>query len=209
MIKNENFCDLDMKLNNKFMCLKKQIFTIDNYLLIPIREIDIQNIRKWRNDQLDVLRQENPITKNEQIQYYNNVIKKSFSEKMPDMILFSFMLDNLCVGYGGLVHINWDSKIAEVSFIVDTIRSKNENIYEKDFSIFLKLIKMVSFHELNFKKIFTETYDIRKKHIEILENSGFNLEYKSLKQKKIHNKLVDVLIHSCILDSSHKRFQLL
>ena len=209
MIKNENFCDLDMKLNNKFTCLKKQIFTIDNYLLIPIREIDIQNIRKWRNDQLDILRQENPITKNEQIQYYNNVIKKSFSKEMPDMILFSFMLDNLCVGYGGLVHINWDSKIAEVSFIVDTIRSKNENIYEKDFSIFLKLIKMVSFHELNFKKIFTETYDIRKKHIEILENSGFNLEYKSLKQKKIHNKLVDVLIHSCILDSSHKRFQLL
>lgn len=200
-----------MKLNNKFTCLKKQIFTIDNYLLIPIREIDIQNIRKWRNDQMDVLRQENPITKNEQIQYYNNVIKNSFLEKMPDMVLFSFMLDNLCIGYGGLVHINWNSKMAEVSFIVDTIRSKNENIYEKDFSIFLKLIKMVSFHELNFKKIFTETYNIRKKHIEILKKSGFKLEYKSLKQKKIHNKLVDVLIHSCILDSysSHKSFQLL
>jgi len=120
------------------------------------------------------------------------------------------MLDNLCVGYGGLVHINWDSKIAEVSFIVDTIRSKNENIYEKDFSIFLKLIKMVSFEELNFKKIFTETYDIRKKHIEILENSGFNLEYTGLKQKKIHNKLIDVLIHSCTSDSYsiHKNFQL-
>jgi len=55
MIKNENFCNLDMKLNNKFRCLTKQIFTNDNYLLVPIREIDIQNIRKWRNDQLDVL----------------------------------------------------------------------------------------------------------------------------------------------------------
>jgi len=209
MIKNENFCDLDMKLNNKFTCLKKQIFTIDNYLLIPIREIDIQNIRKWRNDQLDVLRQKNPITMNEQIQYYNNVIKKSFLEQRPDMILFSFILDNLCIGYGGLVHINWNSKVAEVSFMVDTVRSTNENIYEKDFSVFLKLIKMISFHELNFKKIFTETYDIRKKHIEILENAGFKLECRSLKQKKIHNKLVDILTHSYILDSNHKSFELL
>ena len=37
MIKNENFCDLDMKLNNKFTCLKKQIFT--NLRLVTVTTV--------------------------------------------------------------------------------------------------------------------------------------------------------------------------
>ena len=91
----------------------------NGYEIRPIRKNDIQKIKRWRNEQIDVLRQDRQITTVEQNEYYENSIKKSFLMKKPKMILFSLLLSNKCIGYGGFMHINWAKNLAELSFILD------------------------------------------------------------------------------------------
>jgi len=107
----------------KYSFLPGKKYCLNKYSLVPLRERDVESIRKWRNEQIDILRQNKPLTKDEQSKYYHQVIKKSFYEKKPKIILFSFLIKNACIGYGGFVHIDWDSKKAELSFILDTNRT--------------------------------------------------------------------------------------
>ena len=181
---------------NSYNCLPIQELKLNNYSITPIRYIDIQEIRRWRNEQIDVLRQEKIITPEQQTQYYESVIKKSFFEYQPIIILFSFFLEKDCVGYGGLTNINWKLKNAELSFICETKRSKKTDLYQKDFSVFLKLIKQLSFEHLKFVKLYTETYDIRDNHIKILEEHEFILTSTLIKNKPIRKEWINVLFHS-------------
>ena len=181
---------------NSYNCLPIQELKLNNYSITPIRYIDIQEIRRWRNEQIDVLRQEKIITPEQQTQYYESVIKKSFFEHQPTIILFSFFLEKDCVGYGGLTNINWKLKNAELSFICETKRSKKTDLYQKDFSVFLKLIKQLSFEYLKFVKLYTETYDIRDNHIKILEAHEFILTSTLIKNKPIRKERINVLFHS-------------
>ena len=181
---------------NSYNCLPIQELKFNNYSITPIRYIDIQEIRRWRNEQIDVLRQEKIITPEQQTQYYESVIKKSFFEHQPTIILFSFFLEKDCVGYGGLTNINWKLKNAELSFICETKRSKKTDLYQKDFSVFLKLIKQLSFEHLKFVKLYTETYDIRDNHIKILEEHEFILTSTLIKNKPIRKERINVLFHS-------------
>ena len=66
-----------MKLK-KYPFLNHNEIFLQKYSLIPLRKRDIQNIRKWRNEQINVLRQKIPLTKEDQSTYYNNTIKQSF-----------------------------------------------------------------------------------------------------------------------------------
>ena len=47
---------------------------------------------------------------------------------MKKSVLFNYLHNGKCIGYGGLVHINWIDKNAEVSFIMDT--ELEENYFE-------------------------------------------------------------------------------
>ena len=181
---------------NKYNCLDIEKFSLNDYTLIPIRQEDIQSIRNWRNQQMDVLRQKKPISENEQEQYYKKTIKKDFYENEPEQILFSFLLKNKCIGYGGLVHIDWERKIAELSFLNETSRAKNLELYFEDFSKFLKIIFKIVFYNLKFNELVTETYNIRPKTIEILEMFGFKKKNTLKNHVKIDGKLIDSLIFS-------------
>ena len=181
---------------NRYQCLKKQQFLLDNYELVPIRKEDIQKIKDWRNAQIEILRQEKPITEGEQIDYYNNVLKKIFYQKNPEQVLFSFLLQGKCIGYGGLVHINWNLKKGEISFLLDDKRIGNLEQYQMEFDIFLRLITDIAFNELKFNQIFTETFDIRPKHILTLEKFGFKFEKRNKEHILINGKYVDSLMHS-------------
>ena len=185
--------------NKKYSFLASNKFCLDEYCLIPLMEQEMELIRKWRNEQIDYLRQNKPLTKDEQSKYYHQVIKKSFYEKKPKIILFSFLINNACIGYGGFVHIDWDSKKAELSFILDTNRTKEPRIYKKEFSIFLKIILNIGFKQILFNKIFTETFDIRPDTILILEKTGFVLENKLLSKNYINDSYVDSLFHRVLI----------
>ena len=165
------------------------------YCLVPLREEDMELIMKWRNEQIDVLRQKKPLTKDQQHNYFNQVVMKSFSDDKPDCVLFSFLINSVCIGYGGLVHIDRKSKTAELSFLVDTNHYTNKNLYKSDFNSFLTLISEIVFEELKLKKLFTETYDFRLHHIEILEKFGFKEEKRIKNSVEINGKNVDSVFH--------------
>ncbi len=178
-----------------FKALNNNNFVFDSYNVVPYREKDKLKIKEWRNQQMDVLRQKYPLTDNDQINYYNNYILPSFSEVEPCIMLFSFLENDACIGYGGLTNIDWESKRIELSFLVDPQRIESKGLYEKDFTAFIKLMKIVVFDELKFNRIFTETYDARPLHISILEKNGFKLEGKLKEHVFINNIFIDSLIH--------------
>ena len=179
----------------KYSFLSINKYCIKEYCLVPLREEDMELIMKWRNEQIDVLRQKKPLTKDQQHSYFNQVVMKSFSDDKPDCVLFSFLINSVCVGYGGLVHIDWESKTAELSFLVDTNRYSDKNLYKSDYNSFLTLISEIVFEDLKFKKLFTETYDIRPHHIEILEKFGFKEEKRIENSVEINGKNVCSVFH--------------
>ena len=180
----------------EYSFLQNNRYCLNEYCLVPLREQDVELIRKWRNDQIRVLRQKKPLTEKEQHNYFSQVILKSFSEDKPKCVLFSFLFKNNCIGYGGFVNINWNIKSAELSFLLDTKHAQKAKIYQKEFSIFLELILGLNTEEIKFEVIATETYDIRPLHIKILEDSGFKYIKRTRNLKKnIDGKIVDSLFH--------------
>ena len=100
-----------------YKALNKQVYKSGNYTITPLRFEDRLDIMKWRNEQIYHLRQNKPLTEIDQDNYFKNVIQILFNQNLPDQILFSFLKNDVCIGYGGLVHINWTDKNAEISFI--------------------------------------------------------------------------------------------
>lgn len=182
----------------KYKILKKQQFVFDKYSISPLRKKDLFSIMKWRNEQIQILRQSRILTKDDQMKYYKRHIYPSYRKSEPSIILFSFLLKGKCIGYGGLTNIDWGSKRSELSFLLKTSRFNSNNLYNKEFSIFLKLIKEVAFMELKFNRLFTETFDIRQKHIEILERNGFRIEGRLNEHVIIDGKARDSLIHGIL-----------
>jgi RimJ/RimL family protein N-acetyltransferase len=177
-----------------YKALSCQEYCSDNFSIIPIRLEDRFLIMKWRNEQMYHLRQNVQLNEEKQNWYFENVISNNFLEESPNQILFSFLLNGEFVGYGGLVHINWFYKNAEISFLMNT---ELENNYFEDYWInFLSLIEKVAFNNLSFKKIYTSAYDLRPRLYKALEFSGFNLEARLKNHTFISGKFIDIVIHS-------------
>lgn len=186
-----------------YRCLPKQSFTHGDFEIVPLRHEDIFKIMKWRNDQIHILRQDHILTEEQQENYYRNVIVPSFSQEKPKQILFSYLENGKCVGYGGIVHIDWESRRGEVSFLMETERSLVESSYRRDFSEYLILIKQVA-KELHFHRLHSELFDIRPLHQELLETLGFQREGCMKEHIFVHGRYVDSIIHGCILNYDKK-----
>ena len=177
-----------------YSCLKKNIFKVNEFSLVPIREQDKFTIMKMRNEQTYHLRQNKQLTIEEQNNYFSNIISKLFQAEQPNQILFSFLKDNECVGYGGLVHINWIDKNAEISFIMKTkLEEKKFHFY---WTIYLSLIEMVAFNQLQFCEINTYAYDLRPKLYCALEDSGYIKKNQSNSNLILDNKPIKIIVHS-------------
>jgi len=187
----------------KYKCLPETRYSFGEYSLVPMRKEDIFKIKEWRNRQIDVLRQKEELTDEDQRVYYNSVVKPSFGERQPRLILFSYLLDNQCIGYGGLTNIDWEAKRAEISFLLNPERVQDAQLYQREFSVFLKLIKKVAFEDLGMNRLFTETYDLRPAHINILELNGFKREGCMQKHVMVQGCLVDSLIHGFLREWYH------
>ena len=179
----------------KYKCLPQEKITIGNYSIETVQDADIESIRCWRNSQMDVLRQSKSISEEEQIKYYQNVIWPSMNEPNPKTILLRYLLDEKLIGYGGLVNIAWEHRRAEVSFLLNPSLAAEMDTYANCYSNFLSLLKELSFEDLGFKRLFTETYAIRKHHISILESNGFRVEGVLKNHIYIDDDPVDSIIH--------------
>ena len=172
----------------------KNIFSKDDFSIVPIRFKDRYKIMRWRNQQLYHLRQNTKLTKKDQDNYFLNVIRTQFDEKSPNQILFSFLEKEVCIGYGGLVHINWIDKNAEISFVINSDLEKD--FFELYWGVYLNLIENISFKILKLNKIYIYAFDIRPNLYSIIESNGFSFEAKLKNHVRIKKEFLDVIIHS-------------
>lgn len=181
----------------KYAAIKTQSLTYNDYTIVPIREEDKYVIMHMRNEQIFHLRQKEPLTVEQQDHYFASVISPLFEARQPPQILFSFLHNNECIGYGGLVHINWLDRYAEISFIIKP--ELEENYFAVCWQSFLHMIQQVAFDEIKLHKIFTYSYDLRPKLYPVVESSGFYKE-AILKEHCFfeESRYVDVVIHSKI-----------
>lgn len=179
---------------SSYTVLNKQTFNKDNFAITPIRMEDRYVIMQWRNEQIFHLRQSKVLTKEEQDGYFDTVISGLFSQANPNQLLFSYLEGDKCIGYGGLVHINWVDKNAEISFITNTA-IKNEK-YAFHMATFLGLLEEVAFKQLNFHKLFTYAFDVRPHIYPILEKSGFKKEAVLKEHCLFNGDFKDVIIHA-------------
>jgi len=179
---------------DKYKRLNRQKFNKGVFSIVPIRYQDRLKIMKWRNEQLYHLRQPRTLTVEEQDNYFNTTIKSLFSQNYPSQILFSYLEKDVCIGYGGLVHINWTHKIGEVSFIMTT--SLEGEKFAFHWSNFLILLEKVVFEELKFRKMSTYAYDLRPHLYPILEDNGYIKEEILKGEHTFEGNPLDVVIHS-------------
>jgi RimJ/RimL family protein N-acetyltransferase len=180
-----------------YKVLNKQVFSLGEYSIVPIRMEDRYDIMQWRNEQMYHLRQAEPLTKSKQNAYFENVVAKLFEQEQPNQLLFSFLKGEECIGYGGLVHINWVDKNAEVSFVMDT-KLETEG-FVKYWGLFLDLIEQVAFYELKLHKIFVYAFDLRPHLFKAIETKNFTKEAILEEHCFYNEKFIDVIIHSKFL----------
>lgn len=176
-----------------YKVLNQQSYAKENYSIVPIRMEDRYFIMKWRNEQIYHLRQNKQLTKEDQDTYFNTVVASLFDNKHTDQVLFSYLEDQSCIGYGGLVHINRVDKNAEISFIIDT--QLEEIAFHKHWGIFLDFISRVAFEDLKLHKIYTYAFDIRPHLYKILEMNGFEKDAVLKDHCFFNGNYRDVIIH--------------
>lgn len=169
------------------------LYSINEYDLIPIRYEDRLNIMKWRNEQIYHLRQKELLTQEQQDQYFKEIVAKLFDQEYPEQILFSYLENGICIGYGGLVHIDWYNKNAEISFIIDpNLATEYFNLHWKNY---LSLLYKYAFEELNLHKIYTYAFDIRPYLYPALEEGGLLFETRLKEHIIFERNYKDVVTH--------------
>ena len=178
----------------KYVCLQQQKQYFGDCSIVPLRYEDRFSIMKWRNEQIYHLRQARPLTEEDQQRYFDNVISKLYDNPKPDQILFSYLEGDTCIGYGGLVHINWIDRNGEISFIMDTQLEAEH--FAEHWSNYLTMLKAVAFDDLGLHKIYTYAFDLRPHLYTMLEANGYKRE-ATLKEHCLFNgEYKDVVLHS-------------
>lgn len=176
--------------------LKNNIHKYKNFSIIPLRSEDRYSIMDWRNEQMYHLRQYTPLTKELQDKYFENIVEKLFDQLNPSQILFTLLENDLCIGYGGLVHINWIDKNAEISFIMNTELEKGR--FKELWSVFLSLIEIVAFKELKLHKVYVYAFDLRPHLYLTLSSNKYFLDATLRGHCLYDDSYIDVVIYSKI-----------
>ena len=83
---------------NKYKALiNKQEFAFENYSIVPIRFEDRMDILKWRNEQIYHLRQEKPLTENDQNNYFVDSPNESHMKSIIDCNDILYLLEKIFV----------------------------------------------------------------------------------------------------------------
>jgi len=181
-----------------YKILRNKRIKINEYFLKSIDEYSIEEIRKWRNKQINILRQNIQLTKEDQKQYFQNKIKKEINNNKPNQIILLFCFKKDILGYGGITNIKWNTKRCELSFLLDNKYANKKNDSEYYFPIFLQLIKKLAFNVLKLNIIWSETYSIRPNYIRQLELNSFENVGIIKNNVKINNKIFDTYFHEII-----------
>lgn len=182
-------------MRRTYCCMPHQILEDGEYEVRVLQDEDIESIRCWRNAQMNILRQSSEISCAEQKKYYEKYIWPQMLELQPVNILLGFFKKKELIGYGGLVHIAWEHRRAEISFLLSLSRINDARVYKEDFTNFLGLIKRLAFNDLGLLRLYTETYDIRPTHIATLEANDFVREGVLRNHIFVEGKPCDSIFH--------------
>jgi RimJ/RimL family protein N-acetyltransferase len=149
---------------------------IADLTLRPLHRDDAETIRLWRNEQMSILRQRSVITADQQRVYFETQIRPDFLTERPNKILLAVMQNNQMIGYGGLVHFDWEARKAEVSFVFVTSPAGPPAHHAITFTAFLEILNLIAFKDLGLNRIWTETYDTRVGYVAALRCGGFQHE---------------------------------
>ena len=178
-----------------YKVLAKNCFVLEDLTLRPITEYQMDSIRKWRNSQIPVLRQNSTISWRNQRAYFNKRVFPEMGRLKPAQILFAIERCGSFVGYGGLTKIDWVTGKAEISFLLNPSIKEGKDDYLNIFDIFLRLVTNVAFDDLVLSRLFTETFSSRVEHIAILKNNGFILEGRLRQHCVVDGVVLDSLMH--------------
>jgi|TARA_B110000211_G_C13965472_1_gene502546 RimJ/RimL family protein N-acetyltransferase len=185
-----------MKFTSTYKCLTQNVFEEGEYKIVPIRYEDRLEIMKWRNEQMYHLRQAEPLTIENQENYFNNTVSILFEQEQPQQILFSYLRDDVCIGYGGLVHINWIDRNSEISFIINTKLEEQE--FHLHWTTYLSLIEKLAFEKLDLHKLYVYAFDLRPHLYEVLRKSNYFKDATLKDHCCFDDVFLDVVIHSKI-----------
>lgn len=163
-----------------------------------VQPADIEAIRQWRNAQMDVLRQTAPISPEQQERYFAEHVWPQTTNPEPSQVLVALERAGVFIGYGGLVHISWPNRRAEVSFLLTPDLEKKSDELIALFSRFLDLMKLLAFDDLGLRRLCTETFAHRTRHIATLEASGFRCEGRLREHVLIEGKPTDSFAHGLL-----------
>jgi len=186
-------------------CLKNKEIVRGDCSLRAVQDEDIEKIRLWRNLQISVLRQPYPITREQQEKYYLETIFPSMLENQPSNILVSLYQKDKLIGYGGIVHLGWEDRRGEISFLLNPEFTEDKLVYQEKHIIFLNLVADLAFLDLGLNKIFTETWSVRRDHIDNLEAFGFRQEGTLKAHVMIDGKYEDALMHGMLASEYNQK----
>lgn len=164
----------------------------------PLKREHIFLIQRWRNQQMDVLRQKKKLTRAGQVRWFDS-LKKNKNQKL-------FAIYETCegekkfVGYCGLVHMDHLNRRAETSFLAATPRTKDWAVYTEDMLSTAAFLADYAFKVLKFKRIHSETFAFRHKHIKILERFGFKREGVLRAHVFVKGRFHDSIVHGILKD---------
>jgi carbamoyl-phosphate synthase large subunit len=166
--------------------------------LRAVQPADIESIRKWRNAQMNVLRQSTVITPEAQQRYFDAHVWPSKTSPQPPQILLAIERHGQLIGYGGLVHIAWAYRRAEISFLLEPHLERDSPLLSEFFTRFLRLLQILAFEDLQLQRLTTETYAYRALHIQALEAAGHRLEGRLESHVLVDGKPCDALVHGLL-----------
>lgn len=176
----------------------RPVLSMGRFEVGAIEPADIELIRQWRNDQMDVLRQSRPITAQEQEAYFARAIWPDKAADQPSNILLGIYDQGQLVGYGGLVHILWDYSRAEISFLLASDIAEDTSLVAELFAAWVRLMQQLAFEDLGLSRLTTETYAMRQMHIRLLEEAGFQREGLLRQHVIVHGQAMDAVVHGCL-----------
>lgn len=182
----------------RYACMVRARIADGDHAIEAVQPDHIERIRTWRNAQMSILRQAAPIEPEQQRAYFRERVWNELDLPQPANLLVSFSHKDVLIGYGGLVHIAWQHRRAEVSFLLDDAIAGEPVGYASHFSTFLRLMKSLAFEDLGFHRLCTETYAVRPAHVAVLESEGFQLEGVLRDHVRIDERPVNSLMHGCL-----------
>ena len=159
---------------------------------------DLPHLMEWRNNQQSVLRQQRPLSSQDQESWWTTSVEPSYIAAEPRIFLLALDRGKGISSYGGLTNINWLNLRAEVSFLAETELARDAARYATELHESLRRYAYLAFDFLKLRRLFTETWIFRTKHIQHLEDFGFRPEGRMREHVIKDGKPVDALIHGLL-----------